>query len=150
MSILDFSQNNWEVIYDITLEAVSITTTRFTPIPDHQIPLTLDTHVLLVGSSSFKVRPTWKLGFYLNMVVNAPGVGNFTAANQPIPLGLSLVRFPPISSEFFLKVNIPKWHQEMSIRVWKYIGGSLDVFDYFHEINTDLIRIENKIDNLSF
>lgn len=148
--ILDVSNPNyWEAAYEVTLTAAaSSVPTHHTPIPQHQIPITFDRHTLLVGASSFRVRPTWRLGFWLSMIVSAAGVGSAVATQRAIPLGLTLVRFPLLSPDFKLKANIPKWHEEMSMKFWKYIGPESDVLNLLQNFSLDLTQIETKIDQL--
>lgn len=150
-SILDFSSSDlWERVHEITLVAeVGSRPSFYVPIPSHQLPGTYTSHTLLVGASSFKAKPTWNLGFWLSMIINAPTVGSFTAMQKPIPFGLTLVRFPPLSNEFSLKATFPKWHEEISLAVWKYTGKESDVRDKLIEIKSDLDRIETKIDSSS-
>ena len=81
------------------------------------IPNNFDSHTLAVGASSFKTKPTWKLGFWVCMNVQLSGIGKAEAYKKPIPLGLSIVRFPPISSTYTLSAFVPHWHEQMSIEI---------------------------------
>lgn len=147
--ILDCSNPNyWLEVYETTLMAQSIVPGYHSPIPQHQIPVSFDRHTLAVGASSSKTKPTWNLGFWLSMVINIAGVGNANAIQKPIPLGLTLVRFPALSPQFKLKAKIPKWHEEMSIKIWAYTGTETDILDLLEETQTSLIQIESKIDQL--
>jgi hypothetical protein len=144
---LDLSTNaDWIQIYDTTLLAQPVggMTGKYYPIPNHQVPVSIDRHILAVGSSSTKVKPTWNLGFYLVMVVAIPGIGMAEAISVPIRLGLTLVRFPQIASEFKVKARIPRWHQEMSMTLWKYALS--DSVANLAEIDATTKRIEFKID----
>lgn len=148
-SILDLSNsNNWVSVYQANFAAVPIQGVRnqFTPIPVIVIPNSFDSHTLAVGASSFQTKPTWHLGFWLSMNVQLPGIGKAEAYNKSIPLGLNIVRFPHISSTYTLRASIPRWHKEMSIEIWKYVGSEVDIRDELIEIKSDLSRIETKID----
>ena len=151
-SILNFNNSDyWQKVYETTLVAQAGSRSSFYyPIGDHNLPGTFSSHTLLVGASSFKAKPTWRLGFYLSMIISAVGVGSFTASQKSIPFGLTLVRFPPLSNEFSLKASIPKWHEEMSMSVWLYVGSESDVRDLLFEVEVDLNRIESKIDALNY
>lgn len=150
--ILDLSNSsNWEKVYQASFTAVAIqgVQNQFIPIPLAVIPNSFDSHTLAVGAFSFQTKPTWRLGFWLSMNVWLPGIGRAEGYNKSIPLGLSIVRFPPISSTYTLSVRVPHWHKEMGIEIWKYIGLELDIRDELVEIKSDLSRIETKIDSSS-
>lgn len=147
--ILDLSNSsNWEKVYQGNFVAVVIQGVRnqTLPIPSVVIPNSFNSHTLAVGASSFQTKPTWHLGFWLSMNVQLPGIGKAEAYSKSIPLGLSIVRFPAISSTYTLTANIPRWHKEMSIEIWQYVGSEFDVRDELTDIKSDLSRIETKID----
>lgn len=151
--ILDLSNSsNWEKVYQNSFTAVPIQGVRnqFLPIPAVVISNSFDSHTLAVGASSFQIKPTWHLGFWLSMNVQLLGIGKAEAYSKSIPLGLSIVRLPNISSTYTLSANIPRWHKEMTIEIWQYIGSELDIRDDLVEIKSDLNRIETKIDSSSF
>lgn len=151
--ILDVSNSsNWEKVYQASFTAVAIQGVRnqFLPIPSVVIPNSFNRHTLAVGASSFQAKPTWHLGFWLSMNVQLLGIGKAEASSKSIPLGLSLIRFPQISSTYTLTANIPRWHKEMEIEIWQYVGSELDVKDDIADIKSDLSRIETKIDTSSF
>ena len=141
--ILDLSSSgNLEEIYEVVLTAaLSPVPGYHIPISLHQIPGVFDCHTLVVGANSFMARPNWRLGFYLRMLI-ASSVGLAEASNHPIPLGLNLIRLPRLSSEYRLRAYIPKWHQSMEMKIWKYIGT-------VHDCETILDRVENRIILLS-
>lgn len=150
--ILDLSNSsNWVRIHDTTLVAEPVLgqNGKYYSIPNYSIPDTIDRHVLAVGSSSTKAKPTWNLGFYLVMLVRVPGVGNAETASTPIRLGLNLVRFPLVSAQYTLKARIPKWHQEMSLAIWKYVGVESDVLDRLADLKPIVTRMEEKIDEIN-
>lgn len=151
--ILDLSNSsNWQKVYEGSFVAVPIQGVRnqFIPIPTVLIPNSFSNHTLAVGASSFQTKPTWRLGFWLSMYVQVPGIGKAQGSNKKIPLGLSVIRFPNLSPTYTLAASIPHWHKEMSIDIWQYIGSELDIRDDLVEIKSDLDRIETKIDSSSF
>lgn len=146
--ILDLSNSsNWEKVYQGSFVAVVIQGVRnqTLPIPAVVIPNSFERHTLAVGASSFQTKPTWHTGFWLSMNVQLPGIGKAEADSKTIPLGLSIVRFPSISTQYTLTANIPRWHKEMSIEIWQYVGSELERDD-LADIKSDLSRIETKID----
>lgn len=140
--ILDLSNSsNFVEVYETILTAGSSPVPNYhAPIPLHQIPVVFDCHTILVGASSSTAKPNWRLGFYLRMLVTA-SVGTAEASNNPIPFGLNLIRLPKLSNEYRLKAYIPKWHQTMEMKLWKYIGpesGELDLLEQI-KIKTDTL-----------
>ncbi|MEM7557467.1 MAG: hypothetical protein AAF378_25970 [Cyanobacteria bacterium P01_A01_bin.84] len=45
--------------------------------------------------------------------------------------------------QYGLEFTFPRWHRDIQLRVWKYIGESVDA------VQQDLQRIEKKIDDIS-
>lgn len=147
--ILDCSNANyWQEAYTVDLVAAQSVPGYFVPIPRHRILTTFNSHTLAVGASSFRTRPNWKLGFWLSMLVNLAGVGWAVAEEQAIPLGLKVIRFSAFSPQFQLSANIPKWHEEMSIKIWEYSGPETDVLNLQQQTQLKLDQIETKIDQL--
>jgi len=83
------------------------------------------------------------------MLVDIPSLGRAEGYNKSIPLGLSIVRLPPISSTYSLIASIPKWHREMSIDIWQYVGDVSSIESSLDDLDQIFLRIEAKIDNLS-
>lgn len=129
----------WIKAYDTTLTAQStFVGNSFYPIPIHKIPVIFNSHTLAIGSSSSQTKPTWRLGFYLTSEIQIPGIGKAEATSDYIWLGLNLIRIPPLGSTYTLKARIPKWHREMVIAIWKYIGSESDTLDVLNEIKNQL------------
>lgn len=132
--ILDLGNpNHFQEVYETVLTAEIVVEGFYKPIPQHQIPITFSCHTLFVGATSTKAKPNWRLGFYLRMLI-ASSVGTAEASNRPIPFGLNLIRFPVLSSEYKLKAYIPKWHQEMEMKIWQYTGPESDVLNLLEQI----------------
>lgn len=147
--ILDCSNASyWQEAYTVDLVAANSVPGYFIRIPRHQIPTIFNSHTLAVGASSFRTRPNWKLGFWLSMLVNLSGVGWAVTEERAIPLGLKVVRFSAFSPQFKLQADIPKWHEEMSIKIWEYNGPEADMLDLQEQTQLKLDQIETKIDQL--
>lgn len=122
---LDLSNSaDWLRVYDVTLSAIPVggMPGRYYRIPNHSIPTIFDRHTLAIGASSTQTQPNWSLAFYAAMLVQIPGVGKAEVISIPVVLGLKVIEFPVLSSEFTLKIRFPKWQREMDITVWKYVG----------------------------
>lgn len=139
--ILDLSNSaSWTVVHETTLTTSSPAGLGYhSPIPSYTIPVTVDRHILAVGASSSQTKPTWRLAFWLNALVLLPGIGKAETTSHFVPLGLSLVHIPHYSSEYTLRVKIPKWYTSMNFKIWKYTGAESDVLDLLTEIHTAII-----------
>ena len=122
--MLNLDSSYWTKIYTVNLEAKTALKGKHDPIPDLRVPVPLDSHTLLVGASSFKTKPTWKLGFWLSMYFKISGIGQPTFPQVSIPLGLLYVQFPKLTTSYNLIAKIPYWHSQMRIDIWKYRGPS--------------------------
>lgn len=149
--ILDLTDGaEWLQVYDSTLTAEPITglENRYRPIPHHVIPFDFYSYTLAIGASSSKAKPTWNLAFYLGMMIDIPSVGNAETEATAIRLGLSLVRFPPLAAPYKLKARIPRWHSEMSMTIWRYLGNEPDVLSLVNHIDFRTKEIDRKIDSI--
>lgn len=121
-------------VYETTLTAGSSPVPGYhVPIPRHLIPATFTRHTLLVGASSSTAKPNWRMGFYLSMAI-ASGVGLAESDSYKVPFGLNIIRLPMLSNEFKLKAYIPKWHQEMTMKIWQYTGPEADALDLLTQV----------------
>lgn len=138
--ILDLTDASlWTKAYDTTLTAQStFVGNSFYPIPIHKIPIVFDRHTVAIGASSTKTKPNWRLAFYLTTEIQIPGIGKAEANSNYVGLGLNLIKIPLLSSSFTLKARIPKWHSEMTIAIWKYIGAEFDTLDLLNEIKAQI------------
>ena len=78
-----------------------------------------------------------------SQVVQVQGAGFAEYNSTPIILGLTLVKFEPITTSYKLKAKFPHWHKDLSISIWKYRGNTSAHAD---DISLRLARIEQKID----
>jgi hypothetical protein len=67
--------------------------------------------------------------------------------------GGTLIQFPRYAPQYRLEVEVPKWHKEMDLTIWEYIGPITDttvqaVLEQADLIRVDLLRIETKLDAL--
>lgn len=123
--MLDLNASAWMRVYKTTLNARPIPGQqgKFQPIPDLRVPIALNSHSLLVGANSLKLKPRWKLGFWLNMRIGKiSGIGEPACPDIPIPLGLLYVKLPKLSANYNVIAKIPHWHQQMTVEIWQYKG----------------------------
>lgn len=59
---------------------------------------------------------------------------------------LNLLILPKIAAPYILELSFPKWLEDVTFEVWSYDGRDVDAFTRFDQVQTDLQRIEQKID----
>lgn len=126
LDTLDSAQ--WQSVYEtqLTAQPTGLANGSYYPIGRHTVPVEFDSDVIVVGTSSSTAKPTWRLGCYLSAYTSINGVGNTEIANVLCPFGLKLFKFPEYSSSYQIRLTIPKWHQSLDVKIWKYLGVVLD------------------------
>lgn len=146
---------NWELIYNETATAGVAPGGGYFPIMAFDVPVLLSSPIIVVEAQNLDAKPWWYLGARLQQVLSvgiAPdrAVGSFlrVPVNRP-----RLLRFPRLSADYSLRVEIPPWYSRMKISLFEYVGPIGDsteqaVTEQGELIRVDLTRIETKIDNL--
>ena len=139
--ILDLSSAaSWEVVHEIGLIAQQVPgTTRHYPISPYIVPVALDRNILAIGASTPVAQPTWRLAFWLGALAQLPGIGKAETESRFVPLGLSLHQFTRYSSDYTLRVKVPKWHSKMEFKIWKYLGAESDIASLLTEIHAEIV-----------
>lgn len=99
----------------------------FHPMAAHSIPFIFTRHVLVVEATSTKAKPNWSFAFNLEQLIDVTSVGLSESASFKVKLGLNLIKLPNVDGIFQVRARFPKWHQEMRIRFWQYIGEEGDL-----------------------
>lgn len=146
MNKLNLDARYWQRIYTTGVVARTLNNKIIAPISERTLRVTINSYILAVGVSSTSAKPTWKLGFWLSQVIQVQGAGFAEYNPTPIILGLTLVKFEPLTTAYQLKARFPSWHKDLSISIWKYRGLTSDPLD---DISLRLARIEQKIDYAS-
>lgn len=155
--VLDLQNpQNWNSIYESGVLRVSRVGSGWIPIPAFDIPVICQHHILFCTAESQLAKQFWWLGIRLQMLIDVPGtpfeVIQADKINIPVNRGF-LARFPQLTDQFRLRVEVPPWHEEISIRLWEYTGSSADstedlIITTAQGIEADLLRIEEKVDQL--
>lgn len=142
--MLSLEPSLWSRVYSTKLNAKPVLAkpTQSYPIPDLRMPVAFDAHTLLVGASSFMVKPTWRLAFWLSGYVKILGVGQPEFGKVSIPLGLSLIQVPKLVSTYNLIAKFPHWHKQMVIDIWQYKGVEPPSLESLRE---DLSKVQSKV-----
>ncbi|MBW4675374.1 MAG: hypothetical protein KME52_15530 [Desmonostoc geniculatum HA4340-LM1] len=144
------NSSNWETIHNSSIDAVQIAKVgggyKSVPIPEISIALLLDVFVLaILVSTNVPSGRTWKFAGNVRQKVSTGivfGGSQDASFNKRYALFLdkiNLVVFPPISTNYSITIQVPKWFDNASLTVWRYTGPDYD---------SDLARIESKIDAL--
>lgn len=149
------NRSNWNLVLRNTYYGnVSQTDPKkFVPIPS--IAVSVNSQILLLGVRNSQAPSHWFLAGYASprLLFTPSFDSEFLSLVQSSPsvkVGLNrltLLSFPDYNLlPYILELSIAKWHKEMSIEVWQYVGSFLDVRDELIDIKSDLSRIETKID----
>ncbi|MDF5706550.1 MAG: hypothetical protein PUP90_02420 [Nostoc sp. S4] len=151
------NSSNWESVYTSSVNAVvSADGQSYRPIPTITIPILLDKHIIAVSVTCSTAKPTWYFGGFINQKI-ALGIlvgglpDSEAVQKRKIWLNrITLIIFPKLTETYSLSLDVPKWFQDVSFSVFKYIGTESDTTeDLINQvINVDLPRIESKIDAL--
>lgn len=147
---------NWDLLLRQTYTATRRETGGFNRIPP--VSLTTESNILLAGSRNTKGSPNWYTGAYLNpcLLASPSSTTEFVSLMQfggyRVPLSrLALFQMPKyLPVPYLLYFTIPRWHEELFLEVWEYIGPETTTVEQalleLPQIQ-DLARIEAKIDN---
>lgn len=141
--------NNWLLVYENFLTAIPILPKGHIPLPRILTDSLFDSHFLLIGANSTQIKPKWNLAFFASQLITIPGIGRSFSDQEFVGLGLNIAKFPAYSNAYGLRIDIPFWHKEMDIRIWKYTGIIKDTGERLEDNQIQITRIEGKIDGLS-
>ena len=129
--------NNWASRYQYSLVgAPAPVPGNYLPIPDLVIPITFTGQLLAISATSSTAKSTWKTAGWLwqRVLVN---IG--TGATVPNALSqrkykfylnqLTILTIPKLASEYALSISIPKWIQDLDIKIYEYTGEIIDSND---------------------
>lgn len=128
----------------------------FFPIPSFQIPIQFESPILAIIAENQDALAHWRLGCRVRQLFNADIAALEVSGTQRAVLlnrGPTLIQFPRYAQQYRLEVDVPKWHKELSLTIWEYIGPITNSTEQLLSeqsdlIRVDLLRIESKIDAL--
>lgn len=141
--------NNWVLVYESFVSANTTLLRKHIPIARFNTNPIFDSHFLLIKAFSAQVKPNWNLAFYTSQQIAIDTIGLSTSDQNFVALGLNIAKFPNYSSAYGLRIDIPPWHKEMDISIWKYVGIVKDTGELLEDNQIQITRIEGKIDGLS-
>lgn len=148
-------EQNWQLAYNETIQAGRLSANEYYPIKPLDLPILIESSIILVIAENINAKPWWFLGCRMQQIVQtgiAPGEVLGSLAKIPVNRP-KLQRFPRLSAQYALRVEIPPWFDRMKIVVYEYIGPIEDSTEQLLTESTDLIRIdllriETKLNNL--
>ena len=144
---------NWQQVYNDEIVADDAPHGRYYPIQSFVVPALLTSPILCLGASSLSARPHWKLGFYARQYLGSTGLGAIETNSYRAFLDrLVLARFQLFSPQYQLRIEIPFWHQRMSIGIWEYSGAIGDtteqlIIEQSEITRADVARVEAAINS---
>lgn len=149
--------SSWQQIYNETFvgEPTNIRPGWF-PIPAFVVPILLHSPYVAIAASSDDAASNWRFGFFARQFISPAAVGVGSLESYAVKAFLNravIAKFKMFSAQYQLRIEIPWWHKSMSVAIWEYVGPIDDtsdklVRDTTDVIRIDLLRIEQKIDNL--
>lgn len=150
------SPGRWAQVYSEQRTAQFIGEREFYPIPPYFVSVLMHSPLLMVTATSQEVRSTWRLGGYLQQVIDSPDADFVEIPTKKafVPLNnFQLIRYPKWATAYKLRFFVPSWFSEVRLTIYEYQGELSDTTEDLVRAVTDLIRvdltrIETKIDQL--
>lgn len=155
MSIIEQYQatrpNSWEQIWEGDYESESIVPGRFIPIPNIEIPFLLSERLIVIAVSSTTAKPHWTYAGNLIQQHVLSDISTRPIDGHSVICRLNSIKLElmdDFTADYRLLYQVPKWLQDISIAIWRYIGPVTSPL--LTEIESAVSEIEQnqlKIDN---
>jgi hypothetical protein len=156
--ILDLSNAaNWSDLYEYSETAIPyvVGSARFYPMPEQEIPVSVERRILAAYASSDAAEPHWKSAGWLNqqiatgLTVGGIPEGRSTTGRRILLDRVNLIDFPLLASTYGLTFKPHYWLRDVSLRLWEYTGPDIDpLADQIDLVRIDLLRTEAKVNIL--
>ena len=126
--------NNWASRYEDSLQGSPAPVPgNYLPIPEQTIPFTFTSQLLAISATSSTAKSTWKTAGWIwqRVLVN---IG--TGSTVPNALAqrkykfyldkLTVLTIPKLASEYALSISIPRWLQDLDLKIYEYTGEIID------------------------
>jgi len=135
------NSENWESIWSNTITAQQGTfPNSHLPIPNQEVPILLNRHVLACAVSSATAKPTWNFAGFLGQklfsgLIVGGSPDTFAVNKYKLWLDrITLLTFDKLTPTYSVVFEIPKWFDQVTINLWQYIGADRDSTDDLIEI----------------
>lgn len=125
---MDFTNSlDWTKVYEGVFEAemLPLYPKQHKPLSDIVLPLVFDatSTTLAIEVYSLTAKPTWKLGAIIRPFVTINGLFNLAIGYYKTQLNqATLVSVNNITTDYKVRISIPKWIYDIRIAVWIYKG----------------------------
>lgn len=149
------TSSNWQQLWsgNYTAQPVELNVLeRYYPIPEIQVNVQLDKHILACLAHSPSSPPNWKFAgrayFKLETGITVVPVPETVFSVKKIWLQqISLLFVPKLSTSYALSFKIPYWIRDIQLIVWEYTGPVNDSLALkLDEIQSDLTTLQNDFD----
>lgn len=141
------NQSNWSRVLSQTYRGAQTST-----VPPKSLPITpkiisVSSRILLIGTRNPLAKETWftagwvstRLNFTPSSTTDFPGLIQGNGQHRLSLNKLNLVRFYNYNlSPYAIELNIARWHSEMFVEIWQYMGAMDD-------LDAQLDRIEQQV-----
>lgn len=149
---------NWELVWDIHVQAQQLTEGAFIAIPRQQCPLLLSYPICCFEVSNPHTKPYWrKAGSALQEIRTGILVGGqpeTISSSKYVSLNeLNFITFDNYTDGWTLYFQPAYWHKEILLKCWEYQNKprTLEtdaIQDLLRQLLSKLNAIESKIDSL--
>lgn len=147
---------NWALAYQEYKEAVQATPQGgYYPLPAFEIPLLFNSKILIARTvSNIPTGKRWKWGGNLRAYQTFPNAGINSQTSEIATYSLYLNRsklllLPEIASGYQLILADAFWLRDMQLTIYEFTGTVSDnLTTLVQTINTDVLRLETKVDAL--
>jgi hypothetical protein len=155
--ILDLlNPSNWNQVYDEARSAQPATPSgAYYPIPIFEIPVVLNSRVLVVRCISTTAKTTWRFAGNLKPQVAAPVAGVISPPVEIASIYLQvnrtrLIVLQPYANNYNLVLENAPWLKDLRVTIWEYIGTVEDTTEELIGVaRVDILRVEAKIDDIA-
>lgn len=114
---------DWVKVYENSFQAEMLPyyPKQHIPLPDVILPFTFTKNVIAVESTSTIAKSTWKRGIRVHPTLNVTGLFDLTLRYYNTELNkTNLILFTNIVTDYKLRLSIPKWFYDISVKIWEY------------------------------
>lgn len=128
---------------------------KYYPIPILVVSELIDSHTIAVLSSCSNGKPGWRFGATVFPVINIGSLEFGNARTQrSYSVGYNLttiIKLERVSTYYRVGVLVPRYFNDVHLQVWVFVGieDFQSVDEKIDQIQTDLIRIESKVDGIA-
>jgi hypothetical protein len=126
------NSTNWESFWSQNYQAQPVLNVleRYYPIGKVSPGILLDSPIIAIYCDNPQAPLNWRYGarFFIKsftgLTVNAGTPETVLKVGKIYLNQIEIIQIPPVASEFGIDFEIPYWHREFNLRIWKYTGNN--------------------------